>query len=240
MTTRTESMVVHCGHDGLDVSLAQVARYAGGARYRMDVSHRESARALLKKAAQLVDPIFVYSVHEVKGEVEGGYATLDDRVTFPVFAGAQEEGMKCLAFCVCSIGPRLEAEVRHLMSADAALDGIFLDAAGVAFLDALSRRAHAALQQDAQKRELHCGCRLGPGCGDLDLSLQRLLFALVDASSIGVRLNEDCVMSPAKSLSFFTPWTTSPLSAADLDKCAACTLSRCDYRQGPPGRRRRA
>ena len=116
------------------------------------------------------------------------------------------------------------------MSEGDTLDGLFLDAAGVAFLEALSTKAYETLQKQAQERLLQSGCRMGPGYGKLDLSFQKQLFELVDASSIGVRLNESCMMSPAKSLSFVTKWTTSPMSESSRNKCASCALTNCPYR----------
>ena len=113
------------------------------------------------------------------------------------------------------------------MSAGDTLGSLFLHAAGVAFLEALSARAHGALQEQAHERRLQTGCRCAPGYEGLDLSCQRRLFDLLDASSIGVQLNASGMMIPAKSVSFVTKWTTSRLPQGNLHKCASCSLSHC-------------
>jgi hypothetical protein len=231
MSSKGESATVALRPGELRVSPEQVARYAGGASYRMNSSQRKLVDAVLGTARQLVDLGFVYSVHRVTGFLESGSVKLkDNRLTFPLPKGELDAGTMYLAFCICTLGGRLEGAVRTLMSKGDILNGLFLDAAGVAFLEALSIWAYKTLQKQAQECGLHCNCRFGPGYGGLDLSLQRDFFDLLDASSIGVQLNETCIMTPAKSISFFTKWTTAQASEGSGYKCASCTLTHCSYR----------
>ncbi len=227
---RAESTVVAVDPDELVVLSRQVARYAGGVRYRMAASQRKLADTILQQAAQLVAPEFVYSVHEVSGSPRSDCATLANGLTFSLPKEEQDDGIKYLAFCVATIGESVEQPVRTMMSTGAGIEGLFLDAAAVAFLDALSAKAYQALQEQARGRLLRCGCRFGPGYGELDLALQKKLFTLVDAAAIGVRLNESCIMIPAKSFSFFTKWTASKVSYGSRNKCTTCTLTHCPYR----------
>ncbi len=74
------------------------------------------------------------------------------------------------------------------------------------------------------EQNVQCGGPFGPGDEGLDISFQRQLFQLVDAASIGVQINEACVLSPAKSLSFLTRWTTSQV-AGNRRRCASCKLT---------------
>lgn len=231
MEPHSESTVIRLNPDDLPISFDQVARYAGGARYRPDARQLRLAQKALKKARLLAKPVFVYRVHEVRSILQGGYAELGNGITFPLASDEEECGtVKALAFCICTIGSALEKAIGALLSAGDTLEGLFLDAAGVAFLDALSTRAYETLQSHARHHLLQAGCRFGPGYEGLALSYQSRLFALVDASAIGVRLNRSCVMSPAKSLSFVTAWTTSQHPPKSRSKCAACTLPHCPYR----------
>lgn len=229
MEAAAESNVVSLEPRELAVSPGQVARYAGGTRYRPAPSQKDSIGAVLEKADRLVHPVFVYSVREVTRLGDAGNVSIDGRTDFPV-PGEADPGIQYLAFCICTLGPALEEEVQRIMSGGDILSGLFLDAAGVAFLEALGSNAHEFLRGEARKHQLHAGCRCGPGYGGLDLSIQERLFELVDASAIGVRLNESCVMTPAKSLSFFTKWTTSDTPESGRYKCSLCTLYDCPYR----------
>jgi hypothetical protein len=230
MVSKAEALTVILASHELVVSPEQVARYAGGTRYRMDASQRQHVGIILDRAYELAEPAFVYRVHEVAEGLEGGHARLKKGDFFPVPADEQDSGLKFLVFCVCTIGGRLEEAVRALMAAGDTLGSLFLDAAGVAFLEALSTRAYETLQEQAQTHHLQAGCRFGPGYGGLELSNQKQLFELVEASRIGVRLNESFVMSPAKSLSFVTPWTSSHKSLGRPYKCASCALPHCPFR----------
>ena len=230
MESKTEATSVTLGSHELIVSPEQVARYAGGTRYRMDASQAKLVHTILARAYELVEPAFVYRAHEVAGFLEGGSVKLHNGAIFPVPTGEQDFGMKALAFCICTIGGRLEEATKASLSAGDLLGSLYLDAAGVAFLEALSTKAYEVLQEQADEHLFRAGCRFGPGYGGVDISYQERLFELVDAPMIRVRLNESCVMSPAKSLSFVTIWTSSPGPQRSRYKCTSCTLTHCPYR----------
>jgi hypothetical protein len=135
--------------------------------------------------------------------------------------------------CLLRLHDRAELEktVRDLTMAGNARDGLFLDAAGVAFLETLSQKAYRFLRDLANLRLLHSSCGIRPGCNKTDISAQRQLFSLVDASLIGISLNESCLMIPAKSLSFFSKWRTSRVLEDKGGQCAVCELKNCLYRR---------
>jgi hypothetical protein len=196
----------------------------------MDTSERKRVDGALEWASRLVSPAFVYRLYAVTDFLSGGDITLENHTTLPMPPCVQDPGAQYLAVCVCTLGRKLEQMVRTVMSAGKGIEGLLLDAAGVAFLEAVSARAFETLHRQARERQLHCSGRFGPGYGDLDLSFQEWVFTLVDASSIDVRLNECCVMTPEESLSFFTPWTIAPASPAGRYKCDSCHLTQCLYR----------
>jgi hypothetical protein len=230
MSGAPESIVVTCGPEAMVVSSQQIVRYAGGRRYCADASQRKRVGAALERAARLVHPAYAYCLYGVTDFLSGGDITLDNRTTLPMPPCAQDPGVQYFAVCVCTLGRKLEEMVRALMSAGKGMEGLLLDAAGVAFLEALGARALDSLRVHAQEGRLHFGRRFGPGYGGVDLSVQKRVFALVDAAAIGVRLNEYCVMTPEKSLSFFAEFTTTPLPPVGPNKCESCHLTSCLYR----------
>jgi hypothetical protein len=230
MRVAAESIIVTVGPDELVVSPRQVARYAGGGRYRLDASQRKRVGAALEHVSQLVSPVFVYSLHAATASLSGGDTPLESHTILPTPSCARAPEVQYLAVCVCTLGGKLEQMVRTLMSAGRGIEGLLLDAAGVALLEGVSARALDTLQRHARERRLHCSGRFGPGYGGVDLSFQKWVFTLVDASSIDVRLNECCVMIPGKSLSFFTQWTAVPAPTVGRTKCDSCHLTQCLYR----------
>ncbi len=230
MSVAPASVVVAVGPGELHVSSLQVARYAGGGRYRPDASQQGRIGAALEWASRLVRAAYVYRLYAVTHALSGGAITLDDHTTLPMPLCAQDSGLQYLAVCICTLGKKLDQAVREVMSEGKGTEGLLLDAAGVALLDALGAHALDALRVEAQGRRLHCSGRFGPGYRGVALSFQKRVFALVDAASIDVRLNECCLMTPEKSLSLFAEFTTTPAPPASPNKCDSCHLTRCLYR----------
>ena len=211
----SDAIVMTFDAKDIRVSPEQVARYAGGSRYRPDDRMAPLIEEALGWAMTLVAPAFVYAVYDV----DGGAETRADGGR-PVRRAAS----------VCTLGPDLEAEVKRLNNAGDPVSGLLLDAAGVALLEALAGRAMTHLGDEARQEGLYAGDRYGPGYCGMPMTDQPLLFAQVDASRIGVRLTESGMMQPVKSLSFWVDWRTAPSEASGTYKCRRCALTDCAYR----------
>mgnify|MGYP001566215060 FL=1 len=135
-----------------------------------------------------------------------------------------------LAAAVITIGKALEEEVRVLHAGGDWVRALFLDAAGVALLKALDSKMVERLNEQAEELGLHLTCRMGPGLNDVPLELQRQLFQLVDPSVLGVHINDQLVMMPAKSVSFFARLAQRPVQAGSAFNCRSCELKSCSYR----------
>ena len=110
-------------------------------------------------------------------------------------------GAEVVLVAIATLGGELEQRIKKSRDQDL-LFQMALDAFGTAALDeltsALTRHIHALAGE--------CGLKatnpLYPGTKDWELSAaQSFIFALVDANSIGVRLNASCMMVPRKSVS---------------------------------------
>lgn len=218
------SIVLKLRFNDLGVTSENVARYAGGSLYRPDAKRARLAAAILKRASVLAQPAFVYSVHAL--------STLDPEKAASLFlrSDKHDAGIVFIAAAVCTIGHELEKETSSLMTQGKALDALFMDAAGVAILEALSDETLLHLRNEAAKKGLFAGCRLGPGFGNIPLSAQKSLLELVNPELIGVQLKSSGVLFPLKSLSFWIMWTSKPPKDAGTYKCQDCTLTNCDYR----------
>lgn len=219
----TESIVVNPDPESLNIPPGQIARYSGGSRYRMDPEMKDRAEKILEYSKSLICPAFAYSIHdtaELEEDVRNVLLLNDSGKIKPVK----------IATCVCTLGNVLENEVKNRSVSGDMLEGIFLDAAGVSFLESLAAVALSRIRSDAQEEGFHAGCQFGPGYGDVSLKTQTYLFSLVNASAIGVSLNAFFVMNPAKSLSFWVNWYFEPQFETDRYKCKSCMLKNCPYR----------
>jgi hypothetical protein len=217
-----KNIIIKPEPEDLFLSPAQIARYAGGSRYRMDAAMEKTAGAILDKAKELVSPAAVYAVHDLSGLKKD----ILERFAIPETC----DDIFQLCVCICTLGAKLEKQVSKMMKIGSGLEAVFLDAAGVGLLESLGNLSFSHICAQARKDDLFAGCRLGPGYGNVSMNIQKHLFSMVDSSGIGVSLTDSMVMVPAKSLSFFVFFHQKPQKEADGYKCSKCSLENCLYR----------
>lgn len=115
----------------------------------------------------------------------------------PIFRNAEKT-----ALCLCTIGPELEGTVARLMSDGDMLRGLVLDWLGSEAVASISKQAEAWLKKEGPALGLWPGKRFAPGYKGWDVSGQKLIFSVLPAAEIGVRLTESFMMIPRKSYSF--------------------------------------
>jgi len=220
--------------DELKIPLSEVARYAGGSRYRMDSKMEAVARSMLKQAKLLSHPAFGYSIRIIIDTVPGKGILIENDVLIPVPTIIPQE-LTHIVTVVCTIGPNLEEEIGSLNAKGEHLNALYLDASGVALLEDTAQKAHEQVCRPAYKKGLYAGCRWEPGCEKVPMEAQKVLFDLVDVSAIGVELTQSGVMHPLKSLSFWSPLSRLPIVPVDRNKCRTCALKDCIYRTSSSG-----
>jgi hypothetical protein len=208
----------------LKVTPEDVARYAGGSLYIPDAQRLRLAADILEQAYAFICPAFVFAAHHID--------TIDSKqgLLLLLSQNNSDSGAVFVVSAVCTIGPRLEKEASNLMKQGKVMDALFMDAAGVSILEALSDAAYAHIEKEASKRKLFTGCRFGPGYGNIPVSAQKYLFRSVNAEAIGVKLGESGILIPLKSLSFCVKWSSVPPAEGNPYKCLNCPLKNCLYR----------
>lgn len=138
-------------------------------------------------------------------------------------------GATSLVLALCTIGPKLERRVDELMTADP-LRAMALDGAGTAAVEEVSRQIKELIISRGEKNGLKAGMKAGPGQEGWPIEQQRLLFGLLPASQIGVRLTESCLMIPRKTISFVVGYGGEMCTAAV--SCDFCSKrKRCQWRK---------
>ena len=169
-----------------------------------------------EKAERLIVPKGIYT-----------YAAGRDLPGSTIFASLDR-----MAFCVCTIGPALEAEVTRLSAAGEILKAVALDAIGSVAAEAAAAAVNARIAAEAAREGLKTSCRASPGYGDWDVREQAALFALVPGGRIGVNLSETFMMSPRKSVSFAVHVAAEPARLRSENSCESCGRSDCQFRIG--------
>jgi len=217
----------------IEPQLSVEAVLAGqGCDPRLPASRRvhllDAARRALAAGASLVSPRMVSASVEVAGTA-GGEVPLERGRLGGEAPAERLRGATRIIAAVATLGDRLEGEVSRLMDADPLL-ALALDGYGTAALDDLVNRACGRIRADAHAGRQRATPPISPGMGGWPLADgQRDLFALVDASAIGVTLTSSSLMLPRKSVSFVVG-----VGEAVDDSGHACdwcsSAARCRYR----------
>ncbi|HOL16898.1 MAG TPA: vitamin B12 dependent-methionine synthase activation domain-containing protein [Bacillota bacterium] len=139
-------------------------------------------------------------------------------------AGATE-----IFLAVCTIGPKLEERMKELMASDM-LKGLALDGAGTAAIRLVSQAVTNMLITAAENSGLKTGMKAQPGQEGWPIEQQRVLFSVLPAEKIGVRLTDSCLMIPRKSVSFVLPLGKD--LREDATPCDFCSKrERCPWRR---------
>ncbi len=188
-----------------------------------------AAREVLGEAQALLAPAAMYTTLPLRDfqrqqvALEGG-AVFIGHLVARALAGATE-----IDLAVCTIGPALEERVAALFAAGDPVRAMALDGAGVAALGEVSGMVVARIRDEASARGLGTGMRASPGQEGWPIEQQQVLFGLVSAEEIGVRLTENCLMLPCKSASFVVG--LGPEMRPDAVTCDFCSKrERCHWR----------
>jgi hypothetical protein len=209
------------GEQGAGVGAPGVAggRPGGGAPAAGAAEHgprvEQALSEALEAASSLVAPRGIY-IYAAGSELPGSH----------IFTHLAR-----MAFCVCTIGPRLEDEVARLTQRDELLRALVLDTVGSVAAEATADHIDRAIASAAEREGLRTSCRASPGYGDWDVSEQEALFALVPAARIGVRLSPSCMMIPRKSISFAVHIAREPEMLRSSNSCENCDRGDCPYRE---------
>jgi len=229
----TSSRVVHFAPDTIITTSQHVCRYAGGVGYKMNRDTANLVSRTLQRARQLITPALVYAIHPVSELSADGTLILQNKISLVLPPHERDVHTRYVAAVICTLGEALEITCRKLAEQGEFLQSLFLDASGVALIEALADRAYKLISQKAGKENLYVGCRFAPGYAGMPMSSQTLLFNLVDGAAIGVKLNTHLTMKPSKSLSFFIRLTDCKTSLRGIYKCEICPVTDCNFRIRP-------
>ncbi|MCF8063208.1 MAG: hypothetical protein K9M82_11875 [Deltaproteobacteria bacterium] len=181
----------------------------------------EEAQALCEPASSRV-VLPVSDFHHQTIVLDGG-AAFDGPLAARALAGSKE-----VAVAVCTIGPALETRIKGLFSEDP-VRAMALDGAGVAALRRISEAVVGRIRDEAAARGWGSGMRAQPGQEGWSIRQQHVLFGLVPAERIGVRLTDSALMIPQKSVSLVIGM--GPDMRPDGVACDYCSKrNRCPWR----------
>lgn len=205
----------------MKLDLAEALRYLGAGAASSEEIRRETAAAA-EKLTRSVRPRYVYRVFPVSHTREGVLLE-GSGITLPgETARRMLEQCEKAALLLCTLGAAFENLLRAEQVRDMAR-AVMLDACGSAWVEAGCDEAGRELA--ARFPVLYLTDRFSPGYGDLPLTLQPAICAVLDARRrLGVQVTESLLMNPAKSVSAVIGLAGKP-QAARIRGCGFCSMA---------------
>ena len=202
-----------------------------GGTSRKEERYLQVIQGMVPRARELLEPAILYDLFPVEeahpGEVVLKGARLRSKGLAKLWAQAQE-----VALALLTLGSCLDEQVSAYFVASDPLRGLVLDAIGTAALEELAEEACRLIAEVAKGKGWEASAPLSPGNLDWGVEEQRVLFDLLPAKEIGLRLNESYQMTPLKSLSLAMGLGEEVLPSLEKSPCTYCSLGRrCRYRR---------
>lgn len=216
----------------LEVEVADLLRVGRQSASRPDM--QAAVRWAVERARALAEPAGVCRWLSVAG-VEGEQLRLEtgDILLVGEKADLLAPAREVLVF-VDTIGPHLEREVRSLFQEGQSLEGYLLDCAGVLALASVGNYFRRRAEEEAARRGWGVSLSMAPGSlAGWPVSGQRALCALLDLRPIGVTLNENCILSPAKSGSGLVGIGPGYRARRVASPCRFCQIADTCWRRRP-------
>lgn len=132
---------------------------------------------------------------------------------------------------VVTIGDFLEKKVSELFSQGEYPRALALDAVGTVAVEDFSREVRKLACQEAKEQGFKTSGHLSPGYSGWNVSQQKVIFDIVPADNIGVRLTEGYMMVPQKSLSWVIGVGKEIITSSEEDNnCGNCQFKYCNYK----------
>ena len=181
----------------------------------------------IDNAHQLLAPSHSYVIKNVDF-VQGPLAILDDSIALQSHVIARLLERCCMAaIFVVTIGSHLEETACRLAEDRLILQSYVLDAIGSEAVERVAAYVEEMTRETARADGLVISNRFSPGYCDWDVSQQKVIFEAVNAYSIGVRLTEQCLMVPQKTISGIIGIGPSEGNVEDYNPCRTCDRLNC-------------
>jgi hypothetical protein len=183
------------------------------------------------QAYHLIEPGYTYVLRDVR-QVRGSWVLMDGPVVFQsdVVAGLLQRCSQVAVF-VSTIGKRLEDMARRLAEDGLMLQASVLDAIGSDAVTGVADAVQRRISEWAGRRRLVSSRRFSPGYCDWDVAQQVMVFRAINRDATDVRLTENFLMDPRKSISGIIGIGVREDGVSGYNPCVLCDASEC------PGRR---
>ena len=183
-------------YDAPEVSRAEILRYLRSGEDEVLSERIERCLAAVLPTLSYKACMAEFPIHVSGIEVDLGFARVSSRDL-----SARLIGCHSVVVFVATVGLGIDRLMTRY-GATSPTDALIVSAIGNERVEALCDAVCRDIGKTASERGGACRTRYSPGYGDLDLSVERDIFAsLKPTAKIGVALSENLLMTPIKSVS---------------------------------------
>lgn len=207
------------------ISLDEVLRYMGS-RKPNEAVQRLAAEAIEACRGQLIYKVCygVFPVCVAEGAVHFSFAEAKSRALARHLCGC----CQAVVFAA-TVGLWPDRAVMRYARTEPS-KALAVQALGAERIESLCDAFETDLRAEYEPQGLYVRPRFSPGYGDLNITLQREIFRVLDCSKkIGLTLNDSMLMSPTKSVTAIIGLGDRQVSQQGR-RCAVCTQPNCSFR----------
>ncbi len=179
----------------------EALRYLGYKGQSLDEEMENQLDSALKEGLRLCAPKSVYAVFDLKQTADGLLLENTDLTLLGENINNHLSGASKCAVMAVTIGVGIEKAISGYERTGFLTKSVMLDGVATALVEELADRVNEEIKIKAEKEGFYCKTRFSPGYGDFPLETQRKIIPLLDCEKrAGIFLNENCIMSPRKSV----------------------------------------
>ena len=204
-------------------------------RYAKAKPGEDATEALMAECLNEMKDGFCYRVCSTRLPVERNGETIGFagmQIPSKTLATALADCEELLLFAA-TVGVQIDRAVTRYSRVSPA-KALMLQAFGAERIESLCETFIAKKEEELRGEHLFLKPRVSPGYGDIPLTLQKEIFALLDCPrKIGLTLHDSLLMTPTKSVTAIAGITRCRVS--EKTACEECGKTDCDFkREGEP------
>ncbi len=212
----------------MELRLSEILRYAGFKGHKADRLTLEKIEKLQQEILSSVNPKSIY--REFAFQKTGDSEIVIDGVSFKSKKLVSHlKNSQSIILFAATLGVESDIILRKHAACEAS-DFLLSQAIMAEAVEVYSNEILDALALEYEKKGLFFRPRFSAGYADLDLTAQKDFFSLLEITKrIGVSLNEECMMTPSKSVTAFIGVTKE--KECQKNQCLSCDETDCDFRR---------
>ncbi len=213
----------------MKLAVDEALRYLG-VKGRPDEALAQTVAQVAQTLTGQITPRYTYRVFRLERAPAGVRLAGTDVVLPGATAEKMLSGCDQAALLACTLGARFDQLLRSTQARDMA-QAVILDACGSAWVESGCDQAEDEIA--ARFPGQYLTDRFSPGYGDLPLTLQSALCALLDTPRrLGLVVTESALLDPVKSVTALVGVSPTP-QPARVRGCAVCPLrGSCTFSKG--------